>query len=392
LTPIDPRLLAQSLRPFGASSTLPAEAYTSEAVFEWELEHFFDGSWVCVGRAGEMEPGDQRAFALGRESVLLTRDEGGELRGFYNVCRHRGHELLPAGGEACGRFVRCPYHAWAYGLDGELRGAPGFGGEFDRSGNALVPLRVVEWGGWVFANASGDAPVFEEHVGGLANQTANHRCEELVVAASHSYDVEANWKMLAENYHECYHCTSIHPELCRVSPPTSGDNWEPDGAWIGGSMDFYEGVETMSLDGRSRAPYLPHLDEEQRRFVYYFQLFPNLLVSLHPDYVMAHRLRPLSAGRTHVVCDWLFSREAVATEGFDPSYATDFWDITNRQDWHACEAVQRGAHSRGYRQGPLSPREDAVYQLMTLVAQGYLDGRATRPASRAPEPAQQGAE
>jgi Rieske 2Fe-2S family protein len=385
LAPIDPKLLARSLAPFGESATLPAAAYTSEKVFRWELEHFFDGSWVCVGRAEGMKVGDQRALSLGEESVLLTRGEDGELRAFFNVCRHRGHELLPVGGEACGRFVRCPYHAWAYGLDGRLRGAPGFGRKFDRSQLSLVPLRVVEWGGWVFANASGDAPEFEDHVGDLARQVANHRCEELVVGASHSYDVEANWKMLAENYHECYHCTSIHPELCRISPPTSGDNWEPDGAWIGGSMDFYEGVETMSLDGKSRAPKLPHLSEDQQRFVYYFQLFPNLLVSLHPDYVMTHRLQPLSASRTHVDCDWLFSREAVEAEGFEPSYATDFWDITNRQDWYACEAVQRGAASRGYRQGPLSPREDAVYQLITLVARGYLEGRATRPASRAPE-------
>jgi Rieske 2Fe-2S family protein len=150
-------------------------------------------------------------------------------------------------------------------------------------------------------------------------------------------------------------------------------------------MDLYDGVETMSLDGRSHAPNLPGLADGQDRKVSYFQLFPNLLISLHPDYVMTHHLTPLAPDRTHVECEWLFSREAVETDGFDPSYASDFWDVTNRQDWHACESVQRGAASRGYRRGPLSPREDAVYQLITMVAKGYLEGSVSRPASKTAE-------
>ena len=389
MTPIDRESLAQSLAPFGHSITLPAEAYTDESVFRWEQDRFLDRSWVCVGRSDDLhDPGDQRAVPLGRESVLLVRGEDGVLRPFYNVCRHRGHELLPVGGEARGKFVRCPYHAWAYGLDGELRGAPGFGKAegFDKTEHPLVSMRIVQWHGWIFANASGDAPPFGEHVGNLEELVLNYSCEELVVAARHDYEIAANWKILAENYHECYHCSSIHPELCKVSPPTSGgDNLEPEGAWIGGPMDLYDGVETISLDGKSHAPNLPPLYEGQDRTVYYFQLFPNLLISLHPDYVMTHRLQPLAPDRTAVECEWLFSPEAIAREGFDPSYASNFWDVTNRQDWHACEAVQKGVSSRGYRRGPLSPREDAVYQLITMVANGYLGGGVARPASRASE-------
>ncbi len=199
MTPIARELLAPSLAPFGRSSTLPAEAYTDPSVLRWEQEHFFDRSWVCVGRsAGLRDPGDQRAVALGHESVLLVRGEDGELRAFYNVCRHRGHELLPVGGQACGKFVRCPYHAWAYGLDGGLKGAPGFGRSegFDKGEHSLVPLRVVEWQGWLFANASGEAPPFEEHAGNLEELVRNHGCEELVVAARHDYEISANWKIL----------------------------------------------------------------------------------------------------------------------------------------------------------------------------------------------------
>ncbi|HKH37574.1 MAG TPA: aromatic ring-hydroxylating dioxygenase subunit alpha [Rubrobacter sp.] len=377
MSPIDRALLASSLVSEGQMS-LPAEAYTDVAVLDWEMEHFFDESWVCVGRSEDLRgAGDRCAVALGHESALLTRDEEGNLRAFYNVCRHRGHVLAEVGESSRGRFIRCPYHAWAYGLDGSLQGAPGFGQlpGFDRADYSLVPVRVAEWEGWLFANASGEAPPFEEHVGNLGEMIGNHRSGELVTAARRSYEVAANWKILVENYHECYHCSSIHPELCKVSPPKSGEDHEARGVWIGGSMELEDHAETMSLTGESFAPKLPHLTALQEREVYYYQLFPNLLMSLHPDYVMTHRLRPLAPDRTAVECEWLFSKEAVEAEGFDPLYASEFWDLTNGQDWGACEGVQRGASSRGYRQGPLSPDESTSGKFVATVARGYLEGK-----------------
>jgi phenylpropionate dioxygenase-like ring-hydroxylating dioxygenase large terminal subunit len=246
-------------------------------------------------------------------------------------------------------------------------------------------LRIVDWHGWLFVNASGDAPPFEDHTGNLGVVIENHRCRELVAGAQHDYEIAAKWKTVVENYHECYHCASIHPELSRVNPPSSSFNLEPQGAWVGGPMELGEGVETMSLSGKSPAPNLPNLAEGQERKVYYFQYFPNILISAHPDYVLTHRLQPLAPDRTRIECEWLFSRETVESEGFDASYASEFWDITNRQDWAACESVQRGVSSRGYRQGPLSLREDAVYDFITMVAGGYLEGRVALPASRESE-------
>ena len=201
-------------------------------------------------------------------------------------------------------------------------------------------------------------PLSRSHAGNLEELIRNYGCEDLVVGARHDYEIAANWKILAENYHECYHCSSIHPELCEVSPPTSGgDNLEPEGAWIGGPMDLFEGVETMSLDGKSYAPMLPSLAEGQDRTVHYFQLFPNLLISPHPDYVMTHRLVPLAPNRTDVECEWLFSREAVEQDGFDPSYASDFWDITNRQDWRRLRVRPARRHfARLPPRAPLAPR------------------------------------
>jgi Rieske 2Fe-2S family protein len=177
-----------------------------------------------------------------------------------------------------------------------------------------------------------------------------------------------------ENYHECYHCPAIHPELCTVSPPTSGENFDLPGAWFGGTMDLEAHAETMSMTGRSGAAPLPGLDATQRRQVLYVGLFPNLLVSLHPDYVMTHRIEPRAPGETWVECQWLFGADAVAREAFDPSYAIDFWDVTNRQDWSACEGVQRGVQSRGYRPGPFSEAEDAVKGFVGFVGRAYRRG------------------
>ena len=157
-----------------------------------------------------------------------------------------------------------------------------------------MPLSIVEWHGWLFANASGDAPAFGEHIGNLGELIKNHGPEELVTTARHDYEVAANWKVITENYHECYHCSIIHPEFSRVSPPTSSLNLEPEGLRVGGPMDLAEGTQTMSLTGERYAPTLPHLAEGQERKVYYFGLFPNLLLSVHPDYIMTHRLRPLA--------------------------------------------------------------------------------------------------
>ncbi|HYZ46531.1 MAG TPA: aromatic ring-hydroxylating dioxygenase subunit alpha [Actinomycetota bacterium] len=383
--PIESEATARVLMPFGHSYTLPAEAYTSDDVFAWEKGRFFEDSWVCAGRGGDLaQPGDVRAVDIGSESVLLVREEGGALNGFFNVCRHRGHQLVEPGESINTRVIRCPYHAWCYGLDGRLRGAPRFSDRpgFDRGDHPLIGVRVAEWHGWIFVNVSGTAPEFDVHVGNLDEFVRQHEPERLARAVRHDYVIDANWKIITENYHECYHCPQIHPELCQVSPPDSGYNMEPTGAWAGGTMELMAHADTMSLTGASEGVVLRSLDDRRRREVLYFGLFPNLLISLHPDYVMTHRILPLEPGRSFVECEWLFPPEAVESPGFDPSYASDFWDITNKQDWGACESVQRGAASRGYRQGPLASAEDAVYQFISMVARGYTGELPPRPALR----------
>ncbi len=232
---------------------------------------------------------------------------------------------------------------------------------------------MQEWHGWIFVDISGCAGSLSDHLTGLEDRIGPYQPELLEIRGRHDYVIKANWKIIIENYQECYHCTSIHPELCRVSPPDSGENWvHSAGAWVGGWLDLRPHAVTMSLDGRSDGAFIPGLTEVERRRVDYIGIFPNLLVSLHPDYVMTHRMVPLSPRETWVECLWAFPSEAVERPGFDPGYAVDFWDITNREDWSACEAVQRGLDSGYAVPGPLSPDEDAIYQFVTMVARGYL--------------------
>ena len=368
---------------FGAARTLPAEAYLSQDVLDWERRNIFDAAWVCVGRSGLVaEPGSQRAVEIGAESVVLARGEDGVLRGFYNSCRHRGHELLAAGECRKRGTIACPYHSWAYNLDGSLRQATRFSDVpgFDPAEFPLVPVAVTEWHGWIWVNATGDAGPLEDWLGNLGEFVDDWEIERLEIAASHEYVVKANWKLIVENYLECYHCPTIHPELCRVSPPDSAtEAFDHTGQWIGGPMDLREHADTMSLSGESSGIRIRGLNDEQARTVRYLAVFPNVLVSPHPDYVMTHRLRPLSPTETAVECAWLFPPDATSREDFDPSYASRFWDITNRQDFDACEAVQRGIASSGFRPGPFDYRESGVYALQAMVATAYRTGEFERP-------------
>lgn len=380
--PIDISDLAGALLPFGASTTLPDVAYTSPDVFAWEMKHFFGNSWLCLGRFDNLLAiGQVKAIRSGGHSLLIARATDGDYRAFWNVCRHRGHELVIEGTTQDVRLIRCPYHSWTYRLDGTLRAAPQYQEieDFRLADYPLQSLPLVAWNGWLFIRPSVDGIDLQTQLGNLDGVLAPWRLDELTVGASHEYVANANWKLIVENYHECYHCTTIHPALCKVTPPDSGNNIPPTGWWTGGTMDLRDHADTMSFDGRSPVPPFDYLKPDLRRQVWYLGLFPNLLISTHPDYVMTHLLTPLAPDRTHIWCQWLFRPEIVASEGFDPSYATDFWDQTNREDWGATEGVQRGAASVGYLPGPLSPAEGNVFMFIRMVAKGYRDGYVEPP-------------
>ena len=195
-----------------------------------------------------------------------------------------------------------------------------------------------------------------DSLGEVPARVARYPLDALVVGRTLTYDVAANYKVVLENYNECYHCAGVHPELVRLVPAFGRGGSDLD--WEGG-IPHREGAWTFTASGTSdRAPF-PGLDDEETVRHKGELLYPNLMLSLSADHAAAFTLWPRSAGRTRIVCDLLFAPDEVARDGFDPTDAADFWDMVNRQDWAVCESVQRGMSSRAYTGGWFAPMEDA---------------------------------
>ena len=388
---IDPadieRDLATVRRPLKEASTLPGRYYHDPAIHQEELRRIFSSMWLCVGRDEDVaRPGDYLVRDIGEESVFITRDAKGDVRAFHNVCRHRGSRLLT---EPCGKglgTIQCPYHAWTYDLDGSLRGAPHMDEvqNFDRKDFSLNRVRLERWDGFLFINLDAGAEGLQEFLGEMATKFGRYRMGALRRGKRIVYNVASNWKMLAENYSECYHCFLIHPELNRVSHYMSGETDLVNQATVGGWMDLREDeFNTMTISGKTQRPPLPGIDPEDHRRIHYYIVYPNLLLSLHPDYVMTHTVWPDGPGRSQIVNEFLFDAKEVERPEFDPSDAVDFWDLTNKQDWRACELAFEGTRTKGYDRGRLSPLEWMVHIFDNFVAD-RLTGRApVRQAVRA---------
>jgi Rieske 2Fe-2S family protein len=371
--PFTPEELAPTRRPLLEATQLPARAFLDEGVADWEAEHLFLGGWICIGHVSELS--DRGSFItreLAGESLLFVADDEGTVRGFFNVCRHRGARLVSEA-EGKVRRLQCPYHAWTYGFDGSLRNAPHTDEleGFDPACNGLRQVRTEVLNGLVFCDVSGEAAPLDEHVGGLAEHLGRYRLGGLRRGGQITYQVAANWKAIVENYSECLHCPGVHPELNRLSHYLSGEAITGAGLWCGGSMTLAEGVSTMAVDGgHNGRRAIAGVDE---RSILYFLIFPNTLVSLHPDYVMLHTLWPKAPARTEVVCEWFFEASEIGREGFDPSDAVDFWDQVNREDWHVCSLTQLGMESRGFVPGRYTTQEGDVHVFDRMVAGRYLE-------------------
>jgi Rieske 2Fe-2S family protein len=374
---LDPAEIEASLQPVERATMLPPRAFCDPGVLEWEMASIFSG-WVCMGHSSQVaEPGAYLMRELGADSVVVVGGEDGRLHAFLNVCRHRGARLIEDAEGSVRRRIRCPYHAWSYGLDGELRAAPHMDGveDFDTSCWGLMPVRVAEVGGLVLVDLSGEAPEIASHLGELAGHLDRYRVGSLRRAGKIDYSVRANWKAIVENYSECLHCPGVHPELNELSNYMSGEVLEGAGAWCGGSMTLRDGAATMGREvgGAQGRPAIEGLEGDDLGSVLYFALFPNALVSLHPDYAMLHTLWPRAADSTEVICEWFFEPSTIAGDGFDPSDAIEFWDQVNREDWYVCELTQKGIGSRGYVAGRYSAEEIDVHAFDAMVAHRYLD-------------------
>jgi len=340
-------------------STLPGRYYYDPAIYEMELERIFSQMWVCVGRADAITgAGAYEVVTVGRESIIVVRGRDDVLRAFLNVCRHRGARLC---NEASGKLkgsIQCRYHAWTYGLDGRLIGAPNVlsDEQFERALFGLLPVALEVWEGLVWLNLGDDPasiadqlnePIIERFGGYAA--FARYDVGNLKVGKRIAYDMQANWKLVLENFMECYHCGPMHPEFCRLLPGyKTGDVSD----YVNGeAVSLAENVEAFTITGKASRPPLPGLLQEDLRHYYGFVLQPNVLLNLLHDHVVMHWLIPNGPGRTVIMCDWLFDPQVMARADFDPMDAVEIFDIVNRQDWEVCELTQLGMGSKAYRSG-----------------------------------------
>jgi glycine betaine catabolism A len=370
----------------GLDPALPSSWYVSDRIFALEKERIFCREWVCVGREEELAgPGAWRVLDVLGESLLLVRNRGGQLRAFYNVCRHRGTRLcrepdatVPAqaclpGGIAANR-ITCPYHQWTYDFDGRLIAAPHLSGEtgFDKTHFSLYPVAVETWGGFVFLNLTPAAalPLLEQ-LAGIPGRTERYPLADLRIGHTIRYEVAANWKVICENYNECYHCAGVHPELCEVVPAFREHG--------GASLDWARGIPhragayTFTVSGTTRRRAFPKLNEDERTRHKGELAYPNLFISLACDHAAVFILQPRGAARTSIVCHFLFEPLEIAKSDFDPRDASEFWDVVNRQDWAICEAVQQGISSRVHERGYYAPMEDFNLDIRRYVLERIGD-------------------
>jgi len=367
LGPVSAATLRTVDRPLDRARTLPGPLFSDPGVFDLEFERLFRRSWQCIGRENEIaRPGSFRTVEVGGSGVVVLRDGGGELRAFHNVCRHRGTRLVePASGEGLTRLL-CPYHAWTYGLDGRLLGTPHMSDakEFDHDDYGLHPVRLATWRGFVFLTLDAKAPPLERTLGGLVRRAAPYPLETLRRTHRVTYEIAANWKLVVQNANECYHCPGVHPQLVKITPYRSGEEDLREGPVFGGWMDFVDGVTTATMSGTTARRPFASLPAEDLRRVYYYVLYPGNFWSFFPDYVTFDWFQPLGPDRTRLVFDlYVDGRET------DPADdAMEFWETTNRQDWHICEMAHLGSKTVAYSQGRYSSEEEVVH----LVDRYYL--------------------
>ncbi len=336
--------------------TPPFSWYTDPEILRREEEQILRPAWQYVGHTGQLATPGYFATKAGRTPVVVTRDRDGVVRGFVNVCRHRGSAL--AEGEASRETLQCPYHAWTYGLDGSLRAAPRSDEEpdFPQDELGLVPVAVDTWGPFVFANADPDAKPLAQALGSLPAQVAELGLDvdSLVHHSRWEAEIEANWKIVSENFLECYHCQVAHPafsELVDVSPE----------AYV------------LSTDGRLSTQHGPlrtvtPADDLQRAQFHF--LWPNLGINIFPGRpnVSIGPIVPLAPDRTYRFLDYFFGPEV------EPAWIDDllaFDDQVGREDRALVEGVQRGVAAGGVEHGVLMSHSEqliAHFQALTAAA------------------------
>jgi choline monooxygenase len=377
---------ADTRLPVSLASTLIPDAYTSEAFYELEQERIFGTSWVPIACTSELgEPGDALATEVAGQPILVVRTAAGELRAFYNVCRHRGAQLVEDGRTRAKRYFRCPYHSWAYDFEGRCLGTPLFEDSavpesergvfdmsdvkrFDKGDYGLLPVRAESWGPLVFVNLDPDADPLAEHLGDLPRRLAGYRLDEWQVARRTVYEIDANYKLIGENFMEYYHLPWVHPSLVKVSPMKSHYRWQGTGMYTG--MTTTPIADDTEEGGWKALPPIGGLDDSDRVSARFVWLFPNAALNVLPNHLFIMLARPSGPAHTSEVTYLLTHPESAATPEAEDAVErlAGFWDLVNREDIEIVGRVQRGLRARAYTGGRMCYRfEEPLHRFQNMV-------------------------
>ena len=340
--------------------TLSGRDYSAADVFEVERERILHRHWYYAGRAELVEePGQCLVVDVADESILVVRGRDDALHAHFNVCRHRGARLCDEGETRLKGAIKCPYHAWSYAHDGRLIGTPNVAAdEVDRDALSLWPAAADVWEGFLFVCLAPEPPALRDWLAdqldpplrferfGLGELRTGHRTVT---------EVAANWKVLVENYNECLHCPTVHPELVQIVPLyRTGAVVAPDRP---DGVAMAAGATSFTRSGSSPLPLLPRLDACDAASYFGGVVFPNMFIDVTGTSAMATTLHPRGPAATTVVTEYLFAPETIAADGFDPGEIVAFTELVARQDYDVCERVQRGVSSRAFSHGVLAAKD-----------------------------------
>lgn len=394
LTPADytnPETYRHNRNDVNLSKTLIPDAYTSEAFYDLEQEKVFATSWVYVACLSDFKnPGDSVVANVAGQSVVIVKNNQGELNAFHNVCRHRGVQLVQEECTHLKKMFRCPYHAWAYDFNGRCLGTPLFTKSdipedqqgifdmsevqaFDKKDYGLYPVHLDTWGFMVFINLDPNAAPLAKHLGDLPERTAGYRLSEWEVVREKLFDIQANYKLIGENFMEYYHLPWVHPELVKVSRMEDHYRWQGTGMYTGmTTWPISQNSDAGGWEGVNPAPFLKGTDKEAGRFIW---LFPNIAVNLLPNHMVLLITQPDGPGRTIETLRLLTHPECIkdddAQAGLDQ--LLNFWNHINVEDIDIVERVQKGLSNKAYDGGRMCYRfEEPLHRFQNMIIDRML--------------------
>lgn len=348
---------------FETAMTPPGWVYHDSAVFQRDLNEIWSSDWLCVGHRSQFAtPGSVARVSVADHDLLITCDDKHELRAMHNVCRHRGSRLVSEN-RLTQRSIVCPYHGWSYALDGRLQACPGMDATegFDSVAYGLKTLSLSLWNELVFISLAKNPVALDLSLRGFPD-LSHLPLDTLQCVHQSRYEVASNWKLIQENYNECYHCALAHPQLHRISREANFKDYQCHGPnFTGGPMALVDGALTLNANGQTARRPLSGTRPNEAQLVFYYALFPNVLLSIAPDYVLVHLLWPMSVGQTRVETLWLFCAEQLEDPAFAANDVVEFWETTNQQDWLLCENAMQGLRSPAHQPGRYHTWERCVH-------------------------------